>query len=125
MNRYHLLSTLIFITGIFLIIVGVLSGELQGGLFLVFPFVIGSGIYATLGILLIIASFFLFMFNISTNPIDQEIEYTTKKTNSKIQGGGIIVLGPIPIIIGSNWKITLLLISIAIIVFLMANYYLI
>lgn len=125
MNHYHLLSILIFIAGIFLIILGVLTEEVQGGLFLVFPFVIGSGIYTTLGILLIIASFFLFMFNISTNPIDQETQYTTKKTNSKIQGGGIILLGPIPIIIGSNWKITLLLITIAIIFILMAKYYLI
>ena len=125
MNRYHLLSILIFIAGIFLIILGVLTGDVQGGLFLIFPFVIGSGIYATLGILLIIASFFLFMFTISTNPIDQEPENTTKKTNSKIQGGGIILLGPIPIIIGSNWKITVPLIIIAIIFILIADYYLI
>jgi uncharacterized protein (TIGR00304 family) len=118
MNRYTLLSILAFISGLLLIVLGVLTGEVQGGLFLIFPFVIGSGIYATLGILLIIASFFLFMLPLSTNPID-------RKTNSKIKGGGILLLGPIPIIIGSNWKIALLLITIAIILLLITNYYLI
>ncbi len=125
MNRKHLPSMPVFIAGILLILLGVLSGEVKGGLFVVFPFVIGSGIYATLGILLIIASFILFMFTFSTNPIDRETEYTTIKTNSKIQGGGIILLGPIPIVIGSNWKIALLLITIAIIFILLANYFLI
>ena len=125
MNRSHLLSILVFIAGIFLIILGVFTGEVQGGLFLVVPFLIGTGIYATLGIILIIASFFLFMLSISTNPTYKETEYTTRNTNSKIKGGGIILLGPIPIIVGSNWKIALLLLTIAIIFILMANYYLI
>jgi uncharacterized protein (TIGR00304 family) len=125
MNRYELLSILVLISGISLIILGVLTGEVKGGLFLIFPFIIGSGIYATLGILLIIASFFLFIFTISTNPIDRNTEYNPMKTNSKIHGRGIILLGPIPIIIGSNWKITLLLITIAIIFLLIANYFLV
>jgi len=125
MKRYPHLSILVFIFGISLIIFGVLTGEVQGGLFLVFPFIIGSGIYATLGILLIIASFFLYIFAISTNPIDRETENNPMKTNSKIHGRGIILLGPIPIIIGSNWKITLVLITIAIIFLLIANFFLV
>jgi uncharacterized protein (TIGR00304 family) len=125
MNRYHHISILIFISGILLVLLGVLTGEIQGGLFLVFPFVIGSGIYATLGILLIIASFFLFMVTIATNPADSKTGPTTIKTHTKIQGGGILLLGPIPIIIGSNWKIALVLTALAIIFLLIAYNFLI
>jgi len=35
-----------------------------------------------------------------------------------MKGGGIVLLGPIPIIIGSSWKITLALILAAIVLIL-------
>ncbi|WP_370573180.1 TIGR00304 family protein [Methanomethylovorans sp.] len=43
-----------------------------------------------------------------------------KFTRTEVQGGGIIMLGPIPIILGTDSKSTLILILLAIVLMLMA-----
>jgi uncharacterized protein (TIGR00304 family) len=38
-----------------------------------------------------------------------------RKPTSSFKAGGLLFIGPIPIIFGSNWKITLILVVVAII----------
>ena len=120
MNRYHLVSLMLFIIGLVFIILGVISGEVEAGFILIFPFLKGSGIYAVIGIILIFGAFVSYIFGvIRANNID----FITPKDNEQpgfkeksIKGGGVILIGPIPIVFGSNWKIAVLLMALAIVI---------
>jgi uncharacterized protein (TIGR00304 family) len=122
MNRYHLLSILFFVLGIVFFALGVLNGEIEIGIALIFPFLIGSGLYAFLGFVLVFIAIMLFMFgfaNISgvgSNDLNVEgdDEYQPQKKTS-VKGGGVILIGPIPIVFGSNWKIAVIMMILAII----------
>jgi len=128
MNKYHFLSLICFIISIILFILGFLHGELQTGIFLIFPFISGSGVYAFTGFILIFIAMLLFVFGFSTDyksyelsdesKINQKESQPTKKMSFK--GGGVVLIGPIPIVFGSNWKIAMLLMILTIILILIA-----
>jgi len=124
MNKYHFLSLTCFIIGIIFFILGFLQGEIQTGFFVVFPFLIGSGIYAFAGIIFIFLALSLFIFGFSKNIESNETEVheegaqSIKKTS--VKGGGIVLIGPLPIVFGSSWKIALVLMIAAIILILVA-----
>ena len=119
MNRYHFISLLLFLLGIVFLVTGIVHGEVEIGFAFIFPFIIGTGVYVAVAVVLISSSMFFFMlgFIISHTDgmlsYDDETHYTIAKR--KIEGGGIVFVGPIPIVFGSNWKITILLISLAIV----------
>jgi uncharacterized protein (TIGR00304 family) len=96
---------------------GLYAGEVETGFLLIFPFIIGTGIYAFAGFILFFIAVLLFMFGlVSTATIDlSPYEGDTKKS---IKGGGVILIGPFPIVFGSNWKIAALLMILAIILIL-------
>jgi uncharacterized protein (TIGR00304 family) len=124
MNKFHFLSIFCLIFGIIFFGFGFLSGEVETGVFVVFPFLAGSGIYAFLGFIFIFIAFLLFMFGFSTYFESDEFptnnnEFQPRKKTS-VKGGGVILIGPIPIVIGSNWKIAIVLMIVAIIVILVA-----
>ncbi|MCD6411254.1 MAG: DUF131 domain-containing protein [Thermoplasmata archaeon] len=105
-----------FILGFGLILLAISSGEVKGGFFVVFPFLIGNGIYASLGILLIFLAFVMLIFGIleSFKGEDFEIE-PTEMPKKKVEGGGVVLIGPFPIVFGTNSRIALILIVLAII----------
>lgn len=122
MKNLHVVSGIFFMLGIIFCIIGGLQGDFRIGIFLVFPFVIGSGLVPLVGLLFIIIAFFLFTLGLS--PKTYLSEPTTSSQNNEKQkpamrGGGIALLGPIPIIVGSSWKITLALILAAIVLILL------
>lgn len=121
MNRHHLLSLVFFISGIVFFSLGILTKEMEIGVVLIFPFMVGSGIYALLGFISIFIAIILFMIGFSSNFSSddlnvrkKDINQTNKKTS--VKGGGVILIGPIPIVFGTNWKITLMLMVLATIV---------
>lgn len=116
MNKFHLLSMIFFILGFGLILLAISSGEVKGGFFVVFPFLVGTGIYASLGILLIFLAFVMLIFGIleSFKGEDFEIE-PTEMPKKKVEGGGVVLIGPFPIVFGTNSRIALILIVLAII----------
>ena len=124
MNKYHFLSFICFIIGIIFFILGFLQGEIKTGIFVVFPFIAGSGVYAFAGFIFIFIALLLFIFGFKTGfesdefKIDKENSQPIKKTS--IKGGGVVLIGPIPIIFGSNWKIAVFLMILAIILILVA-----
>jgi len=126
MNKFHILSLICLIAGIVFFILGILSGEVETGVFVVFPFISGSGIYAFLGFIFIIIAILLFTFGFAKyiRPDEFEIEHDEYHSHKKtsIKGGGVILIGPIPIVFGSNWKIALVLIIIAIILILVSYF---
>jgi len=121
MKRLHILSGIFLVLGVIFFVISGLQGDLRVDIFLIFPYVIGSGLYTVLGLLFLILAFFLFILRF--RPKTSISEPTTSSQDNigqkpTMKGGGIVLLGPIPIIIGSSWKITLALILAAIVLIL-------
>jgi uncharacterized membrane protein len=104
---YLKLSFLCFVLGIAFFVIGFLIGEVKTGFLLIFPFLIGSGLYALLGFLFFFAAILLFMFGLVSPFIAPE--------KPEVKGGGVILIGPFPIVFGSSWRIAILLMLMAII----------
>jgi uncharacterized protein (TIGR00304 family) len=123
MNRYHIFSLICFIFGIIFFILAIFYGEAEGGIFIVFPFIVGSGIYPFLGFICFFIAIILFSFGFIQNnhryKSDLESNGSLRVKNKKLKGGGIVLIGPIPIIFGTSWKITLTLIILAIVIILL------
>ena len=123
MNKIHILSLICFIVGIAFFAVGFFTGEAEGGVFVIFPFITGSGVYPLLGFIFIFIAILLFMFGFTTHIRPEELqvedEYQTRKKTS-VKGGGVVLIGPIPIVFGSNWKIAIVLMIIAIVLIIVA-----
>ena len=108
MNRYHILSIVCFFIGIVFFVLGFFTGDVKAGFIVIIPFIAGSGIYALLGFIIIFISILLFMFGFNRPVNSEEFSYddgSGKKSSFKT--GGVILIGPIPIVFGSNWKIAL------------------
>ncbi|MCK4613892.1 MAG: DUF131 domain-containing protein [Thermoplasmata archaeon] len=149
-STYCFLSILLFILGIPLLVVGAQQGNASGGLVLIIPFIVVSGLLPALGILLIFLGIVVFQFSIfhqaarriphvseSTNGhhYQKKEAYSKRgegrgrespgylplkngkpifsradtKSSGKAKGGGIIFIGPIPIIFGDSMSMRYLL----------------
>lgn len=129
MNNYHKLSLTCFILGIVFFIAGILTGDVEAGFLLIFPFLIGSGIFAFLGFICLFIAVLLFMFGFvssASESIDQQLKESDFDVQKKkpVKGGGIILIGPIPIVFGSNWKIAILMMILAMILIITIVFYL-
>ena len=124
MHRWYIFSIICFFTSILFFILAALSGELHIGFIVIIPIIIGSGFYAFIGFLLIFLSFiFFFIGRISLNiPTNSMNKKETPQTQKNIQTGGVILIGPIPIIFGSTWKVALLFGGIGILLLLLMIY---
>ena len=120
MNKYHLFSSLFLIVGIVFFAMGVLSGDIEAGIVVFIPFIVGSGIYAFLGFIFVLIATILFMFSFSriVKSNDFQVDFDEQQPSKKtsIKGGGIVLIGPIPIVFGSNWKIAVILMVLALII---------
>lgn len=120
MNKFYLLSIFFFIFSFIFFLVGFISGDIEGGIFVIFPFVKGSGIIGFLGVIFLFFTFVFFMFAFAFNfekKVDDSIGQSFK-TNSSKKFGGLVFIGPIPIIFGSNLKMILFTIILALCIIL-------
>lgn len=109
----------LFIFGIICIIAGIVMGEGKAGIFIIFPFIYGEGILMFIGIILIFLSLFLFIF-LTPHVISKEYsKHVGYEMQTKRHAGGLILIGPIPIVISSNWKIALILLALALIIIIL------
>ena len=102
-----IIPVITFVIGILFIILSILSGQAEIGLFLIFPIVFGGGLYLLLGVLFIITSFIL-PFIISFTDIKKTYRkgYKVEKKKRETKYGGVIFIGPIPIVFGKDKSIT-------------------
>lgn len=118
MNKYYLLSFIFFSIGLFFFILAFINNEVEFGFVIFLPFIIGSGINTFFGFIFILIAIILLFFGfvniylINTNFINYDIKNNETKKSAKF--GGLILVGPIPIVIGSNWKITLIMLILGI-----------
>jgi uncharacterized protein (TIGR00304 family) len=73
------------------------------------------------GILLIILGFFLITFGMMRSARESEERDAEQETGKKrVKGGGVILIGPIPIVFGTDKKYALILMILAIVLMLLA-----
>jgi uncharacterized protein (TIGR00304 family) len=124
MNKFHFLSLFCLVLGILFLFFGFLSDEVTAGIIFILPYISGSGLFAFLGFVFIIASIFLFLFGL-TIFIENEInepEGSELKSHKKssIKGAGVILVGPIPIVFGNSWKLAIISIILIIILIIVS-----
>jgi uncharacterized protein (TIGR00304 family) len=124
----RLLGPALFIVGAVALAVGVLQGEATLSLFLIFPVVTATGAWGFLGILLMIAGVFVFFLTWSAAP---DLSHETvpaappatpappvaPPSERRSRWGGVVFLGPIPIVFGSNAKVTKWMLLVGVLLF--------
>ncbi|MFW6141507.1 MAG: TIGR00304 family membrane protein [Candidatus Saliniplasma sp.] len=106
-----LLPLILFLIGMSLIILSVITGESQLALFLIFPVIYGAGVIMIVGILMIFLSFASLFFII---PFQDDTQSTEIQKESN--WGGIIFIGPIPIVMGKDRSVTKTMLYIGLII---------
>ncbi len=98
-----------------------LLGGAQAGIFLIFPFVVSTGPYAIIGAILIFLGFILiFLGFVPSGSFHGEDIHAEKR------GIGVVLIGPIPLIIDTeNRALTLLSIAIFLIMLIILFLYLV
>jgi uncharacterized protein (TIGR00304 family) len=110
--KSRLPGILLIALGIVLVAISVLTGEARVALVLIIPVIYGGGLLLLGGIICVVAGFLL-LFASSTGVEDGE---TGAQPASERKSGGVLLIGPIPIIFGSDRKIALIAAAIALIV---------
>lgn len=111
MRKWLLASLLLFVSGVALITASVSNGEGQVGLFLIFPFIVTQGWMGAAGSLLLflaIISIFIGFWASETQDAGQALAETGSSmpaAQTKKRFGGVVLIGPIPIVFGSDEKI--------------------
>ena len=122
MNRYHISALILAICGLVLIGYSVASGEGTASVVLFIPVFHGSGLFAFFGVLCIMAAIILVFLGFAAHASEPEgfegqqaRHQTGPKTQRTIKGGGVVLIGPIPIIFGSDAKTAAILIILALV----------
>lgn len=102
----------VLLTGLLTLALAVSRGEAELFLILVIPAVVGTGPLAFLGILLVFAGFFLTFFLRPVGveslppPVPEELPGDTPAATGWRRWGGVVFLGPIPLVFGSDPQMT-------------------
>jgi uncharacterized protein (TIGR00304 family) len=108
------------VLAIFSIVEGFISRQLGVAIFLFFPVIYGTGLYAAMAVLFVFLSFVLFFVYTSSRLIADDSKNSSaaygsetrpphaeeKQTHHKKQFGGVVFIGPVPIIFGSDRRVT-------------------
>ncbi|MBS3789435.1 MAG: DUF131 domain-containing protein [Candidatus Thermoplasmatota archaeon] len=103
MDKRNIIPAAFLLSGILLIILSLIEGEAKIALFFIIPIIYGTGLYLGLGILLIFVSIPLFFFFSGHHRMRDKKEFTRgEQTQKESSYGGVIFIGPIPIIFGKD-----------------------
>lgn len=123
--RKLIFPVITFLIGICFIALSVLRGQAEFGLLLIFPIVFGGGFYLLIGVLFVILSLILpFIISFIGAEKPHREGYNIEREKSEMKYGGVIFIGPIPIVFGKDKSITakMMYIGLAIAVLLMIVY---
>ncbi len=115
MRLARLLGPVLIAAGIVGLILGYLQGEASLSLFVIFPVITATGGWSALGILLVIAGFFALFFTWPAWTVAEPVPPSSQATgpvsgggtreSSSRRWGGVVFLGPIPVVFGSDAKV--------------------
>ncbi|MFO8110014.1 MAG: DUF131 domain-containing protein [Thermoplasmata archaeon] len=103
-----LLPGIAFAAGIILVVTALLQGEASVALLLFIPILYGGGWLLGLGILLIMSSIVLWFFMLS--------QEETRSAKGESKYGGVVFIGPVPIVFGSDTKVTRIMLYVGLVI---------
>ena len=104
----RLLSHSLIVAGVILLFISILTGNTKFGIFIIFPFIYGYGLLSALSFLLIMIGIFLWFippYEAHTMHATEDLKFENVKSEKHF--GGVILIGPIPIIFGSDKNMAL------------------
>ncbi len=105
-----ILSVILAVAGLILMAVSLLTGESKIALVIFIPIIYG-GVLLFISILLLISSFLIWFFDSSAGDM--------RSTKGGSKYGGVVFIGPIPIILGSDKNMTMKMFYIGLIIALL------
>jgi uncharacterized protein (TIGR00304 family) len=108
------LPLLLFLGGLACLIAGIATGEGRAGIFIIFPFIYGSSWLMLLGIGLIFVSIIGYMFSMSSGDPGQRPSGQRNEWQIEKKAGGLILIGPIPIVIFNDKILAIVLLVVGI-----------
>jgi uncharacterized protein (TIGR00304 family) len=126
MNRNLALAGILGIIGLAILGYSVSQGESNASIFLFIPVFYGSGLFAFLGVLCIMGAMILGFVGFAERAASQNgyepepSQQTSGKPKKNMKGGGVVLIGPIPIIFGSDPKTAVVLAVLALIIMVAA-----
>lgn len=141
-NTYTVGAVCLFVLAVILIAFAVQREEAQFGIFLIFPFISGGGLFLGLGLLMVMLGFVALVagsvhrfaaMNFEDLAFDDEVPRKVKHAKRRqktvgdenvkpayrvkggFPGGGVVFIGPIPIVFGPNAKVTKLMLYLSIV----------
>jgi uncharacterized protein (TIGR00304 family) len=137
-SLYFVGALCLFLLAGVLMAIAVWKGEAQAGIFLIFPYISGGGLFLGLGMLLVIVGFVVMVLGAVSRfgtmtledvledepPVrkkkqrprtvgDQEVD--APRVQGGFKGGGVVFIGPVPIVFGPNAKVTKLMLYLSIV----------
>jgi uncharacterized protein (TIGR00304 family) len=116
MTRLRLLALLLIAAGVVGVVYCILTGEIQVGLFLFFlPYLYGGtalGAISILAVVVGVALLFVDVFRRSTPEPSQAPEQGPSGERPKTEWGGVVIVGPVPIVFGSTPRVALVALAI-------------
>ncbi|MFG1519585.1 MAG: DUF131 domain-containing protein [Thermoplasmataceae archaeon] len=119
--KYFTIGFSLIIVGIVMLLILSLLGLVSVGLFIIFPFFISANPISALPIILIIIGFLFFFigpFSLSMDNLEGD-KRTEMNSVEKKGFGGLIMIGPIPIVFGNNRSIVYTLLGVAIVIIIL------
>ncbi len=123
----RLLGPALVVAGVAALAWGFVQGETSLNLFLIFPVVTATGAWSALGILLLIAGFFAFFLTWPAAAAPAPAEPTVPPPSpspaqpslpsAPRRWGGVVFLGPIPVVFGSDAKVAKWMIVVGVLLF--------
>jgi uncharacterized protein (TIGR00304 family) len=106
MKGLKVLGLALLVAGFIATVAGIQSGDIEVGLALFFiPYLQSSTWIGAVAILLIFAGILVLMLNLFFGvgqPYENEVQVTSSTRRTKGEVGGVVLIGPIPIIFGSS-----------------------
>lgn len=135
MRLFSAATILLFLGAIALFSLSVATSESEVGIFVIFPFIIADGPIALVAALLLIVGMAMIVIGFfsaiseSQHEISRGSTYPTTEPKTEKRAGGVLLIGPIPIIFGSDSRmarsmlmLSIILVVVLIILFLVTSF---
>ncbi|MGC8497100.1 MAG: TIGR00304 family membrane protein [Thermoplasmata archaeon] len=117
---YRYLGLLLLVLGIVNLFIAVESGTVNFGIFLIFPVLWGTGALAALSFILIFLGIIILFISVPY----EHLEFDNSENKAKSKFGGFVLVGPFPIVFGSDKKIVYISIVLLILFVILLELYL-
>jgi uncharacterized protein (TIGR00304 family) len=119
MRFLRLIGVGALVAGAALTAVGMYQGDVVFALILIFPVLVSTGGIGALGMILLAFGVMALMFELFLNGrVSEEVGHgtETERTGGSTEFGGVVLIGPVPIIFGSTPRTALIAAAVAIII---------